>query len=81
MRYVHFLSFKVKELDLLIQPALIPLFNKEYFKNVNFIEKVANEDKYDFWVSLLSIPYRLGIYNYPQLEKMAFNSKMQKYKK
>ena len=27
-------------------------------------------------VSLLSIPYRLGIYDYPQLEKLAFNSKM-----
>ena len=77
MRYVHFLSSRVKEIDLLIQPVLIPIFNKSYFKNVNFIEKVAKEDKYDFWVSLLSIPYRLRIYDYPQLEKLAFNSKMQ----
>ena len=69
MRYIHFLSSRVKVIDLLIQPVLIPIFNKSYFKNVNFIEKVAKEDKYDFWVSLLSIPYRLGIYNYPQLKK------------
>lgn len=76
MRYVNLLSSRVKAIDLLIQPVLVPLFSKGYFKNVNFIEKVEKEDKYDFWVSLLSIPYKLGVYNYPQLEKLAFNSRM-----
>ena len=66
------LSKKVKRVDFLIQSKLKNSINPTYFKNVNFIEFVKNEAEYDYWISLMSLPYILNKYNYPQPTKNAF---------
>ena len=63
----------VKSVEFLVQPKLKLLFNPVFFENVELIDEVKDENKYDYWVLLMSVPFILNEFKYPQLNKKFFN--------
>jgi len=72
-RYIELLSKKVKSVEFLVQPKLKLLFNSVFFENVELIDEVKDENKYDYWLPLMSVPFILNEFKYPQLNKKFFN--------